>query len=62
MLASHCIEPVPTTVKNPTANSIAERLHLIMGDMLRCLIATDQEFEDPVRDIMAAAHGCHHIG
>ena len=26
---------MPTTVKNPTANSVVERVHLTMGDMLR---------------------------
>ena len=35
MLHSFGIEPVPTTVKNPQANSPVERMHLTMGDMLR---------------------------
>jgi transposase InsO family protein len=32
------IEPVPTTVKNPQANSICERMHKTCGDQIRTLI------------------------
>ena len=32
------IEPHPISVKNPQANSIAERMHLTIGDLLRTLI------------------------
>ena len=35
LLLSYGIKPIPTTVKNPTANAIIERTHLTMGDMLR---------------------------
>ena len=34
LLQSYGIEAVPTTVKNPRANSIAERVHLIMVNIL----------------------------
>ena len=34
LLSSYGIEPVPTTVKNPQANSPVERMHLTMADML----------------------------
>ena len=42
MMSSYGIKAVPTTVKNPRSNSIAERMHLTMGDMLRTM-----EFEGP---------------
>jgi len=35
MLATNGIRSVPTTVKNPQANSIAERVHRVVGDMIR---------------------------
>ena len=35
LLASYGIQAVPTTIKNPQANAIIERVHLTMGDMLR---------------------------
>ena len=35
LLSSYGIESVPTTVKNPRANSPVERMHLTMADMLR---------------------------
>ena len=35
MLATNGIKSIPTTVKNPQANAIAERTHLIIGDMVR---------------------------
>ena len=36
LLESYGIEPQPTTIKNPQANSVIERLHLTLGDQLRC--------------------------
>ena len=35
MLSRYAIVAKPTTVKNPRANSVAERVHLTMADMLR---------------------------
>jgi hypothetical protein len=35
LLSSYGINAVPTTVKNPRANAILERVHGVMGDMLR---------------------------
>ena len=35
LLLSYGIKPQPTTIKNPQANAIIERIHLTMGDMLR---------------------------
>ena len=38
MLIKHNIKDVPTTVKNPQANAICERMHQTVGNMLRTLI------------------------
>ena len=35
MLITNGILPVPTTSKNPQANSIVERMHKTVGDVLR---------------------------
>ncbi|KAH9100500.1 hypothetical protein Ae201684P_006697 [Aphanomyces euteiches] len=35
MLKCYGITPVPTTSKNPTANSIIERIHLVIGNKMR---------------------------
>jgi transposase InsO family protein len=35
LLHSYGIKAVPTTVKNPRSNGVIERVHLTMGDMLR---------------------------
>ena len=35
MMHSYGIKALPTTVKNPAANAIVERLHLWMADVLR---------------------------
>ena len=35
MLIQNGIKPVPTTVKNPQANAVVERLHLTIGDQIR---------------------------
>lgn len=45
------IKPAPTTVKNPQANSICERLHQTIGDVLRTTI-----FEDPPEHREGATH------
>ena len=38
LLASYDIQSKPTTVKNPTAQALVERLHLTLGDHLRTAI------------------------
>jgi transposase InsO family protein len=38
LLVSYDITPKPTTVKNPTAQAIVERLHLTLGDQLHTSI------------------------
>jgi hypothetical protein len=48
MLHSYGITIEPTSVKNPQANSMIERVHLSMGDKLR---ATTFKGEDWVTDV-----------
>jgi hypothetical protein len=38
LLDSYGIEPKPTTVKNPTANAIVERIHGTLGEQLRATV------------------------
>lgn len=45
----------PITSKNPTSNSIVERVHKVLADMLRCQLATQYEGDDPIKDMMSAA-------
>jgi len=45
----------PITVKNPQANAIVERLHRVMGDMIRSQIATRYKFADPISEMLSAA-------
>ena len=49
------IKPEPITVKNPQANSIVERMHRILGDMLRVQLARTHAHDDPIRDMTSAA-------
>ena len=45
MLASYGITPKPTTVKNPRANTVVERMHLTAGDMLRTMTFEGENWE-----------------
>lgn len=49
------IKPEPITVKNPRANAIVERMHRVLGDMLRVQLATAHTKDDPVKDLTSAA-------
>lgn len=54
------IEAVPTTVKNPQANAICERMHKTCGDQIRTLLAEDppvtvESALDLVDAVLAAA-------
>ena len=49
------IKPEPITVKNPRANAIVERMHRVLGDMLRVQLATRHPREDPVKELTSAA-------
>ena len=49
------IKPEPITVKNPRANAIVERMHKVLGDMLRVQLASKHPKENPVYDLTSAA-------
>ena len=49
------IKPEPITIKNPRANAIIERMHGIMGNMIRVQLTKRHEHEDPVCDLLSAA-------
>jgi hypothetical protein len=49
------IKPEPITVKNPGANAIVERMHKVLGDMLRTQLASQYAIENPVEDLLSAA-------
>ena len=60
MFRKNGIESVPTTIKNPQGNSIAERLHKTISTMIAISIAenpptTPKEAADLVRSKCAAA-------
>ena len=63
LLRSAGIQSRPTTVKNPQANAICERLHLTMGNILRVITQTnpptDEEEADQVIDNALAT--CIHV-
>ena len=44
LLHSYGIQPVPTTVKTPTANAEVERIHLTKGDVLRMKVFEGDEW------------------
>ena len=47
--------PNPITVKNARANSIVERMHRVLGDMLRVQLASKHPKEDIVKELTSAA-------
>lgn len=49
------LNPMPITVQNPRANAIVERMHRVMGDMIRVQIASKHELEDVVKEMTSAA-------
>ena len=67
-LFSHdfAIKPTPTTIKNPQANAILERLHQVLGDMLRTKNLEQYNFDDvdPWGELLAsvawAIRSTHH--
>ena len=58
ILRSYGIEPVPTTVKNPRANAILERVHAVINNHLRFLRTEDPKNilndHDPWENILMA--------
>ena len=54
MLESYSIQPAPTTVKNPQANAIIERMHGPLGDQLRCTTFRGSNWHDELDTIVQA--------
>jgi len=48
------IRPVPIAAKNPRANVIVERMHTVLGDMLRVQLVKCHEKDDPIKDLTSA--------
>ena len=49
------VKPTPITVKNPRANAIVERMHGVLGDMLRCQLASKHPKENVIEELTSAA-------
>ena len=66
LLRDFNIKPTPTTIKNPQANAILERVHQVLGDMLHTKNLQQYDFDalDPCSDILASVawviHSTHH--
>jgi hypothetical protein len=50
LLISYGIESKPTKMKNPTAQSLVERLHLTMGDQLQATVYSADSWQDDVSE------------
>ena len=55
LLESYGIESKPTTIKNPTANGIVERIHGTLGEQLRATVFSDDWSDDVDTLIQACA-------
>ena len=66
LLKDFAIKPTPTTIKNPQANAILERVHQVLGDMLCTKNLQSYDFDDidPWGELLAsvawAIHSTHH--
>ncbi|KAL7475178.1 hypothetical protein ACHAW6_001105, partial [Cyclotella cf. meneghiniana] len=54
LLSSYGIKSRPTTVKNPTAQAVVERLHLTIGDQLRTSLYQGDDWEEDVATLIQA--------
>ena len=54
MLASYGIKSKPTTVKNPTAQALLEKLHLTLGNHLRVSIYSNDDWHEDVNHLLQA--------
>ena len=66
LLEDFAIKPKPTTIKNPQSNAIIERVHQVVGDMLRVHDLKNYSFDeiDPwgpiLQNIAYAIRSTHH--
>ena len=54
LLVSYDISSKPTTVKNPTAQALVERLHLTLGEQLRVSIYSIDDWHENVNHLLQA--------
>jgi hypothetical protein len=54
LLLSYDITPKPTTVKNPTAQALVERLHLTLGNQLRTAIYSIDDCHEDINHLLQA--------
>jgi hypothetical protein len=52
LLLSYDITPKPTTVKNPTAQALVERLHLTLGDQLHTSINSIDDWHEDINHLL----------
>jgi hypothetical protein len=52
LLVSYDIMPKPTTIKNPTAQALVERLHLTLGDHLRTSVYTLDDWSNEINHLL----------
>jgi len=55
LCAKWFINPAPIAAKNPRANAVVERVHGVLGDMLRVQLVKHHEKDDPIKDLTSAA-------
>jgi transposase InsO family protein len=55
ILTTWYVKPEPITVKNPRANAIVERMHRVLGDMIRCQLASTHPKENVIEELTSAA-------
>ena len=60
LLSSYGIVPSPTTIQNPQANSILERVHQVIGNMLRASNLTESLWIDLLPAVAFAIRGTFH--
>jgi hypothetical protein len=60
LLSSYRIVPSPTTIQNPQANSILERVHQVIGNMLHARNLTDSLWIDLLPAVAFAIRGTFH--
>ena len=52
LLTSYGCRSKPTTVKNPTAQALVERLHLTLGDQLRTSIYSIDDWHEDINHLL----------
>ena len=54
LMEDYGIKKKPITTRNPQANAIVERIHQVLGNMLRTFNLEEKEEEDPWKGILSA--------